>query len=205
YTHFEMLTRRTGMYGRSAAYRIVAEGEELTLDEQEELGRRVEAHLTALGYEINDVGAGRSLQQMTSQGLDVLTTFLLIMSFLLASVGSIGLMGTMSLNVMERTREIGVMRAIGASNRAIMTIVLMEGVLIGLVSWLLSGVVALPLSKQLADVMFQIIFDRDAALAFTLSGNLIWLGLVLLLSVLASVIPAYNASRLTIREVLAYE
>ncbi len=149
--------------------------------------------------------AGLELKETTSEGLNILTTFLLIMSLLLASVGSIGLMGTMSLNVMERTHEIGVMRAIGGSNRVIINIVLLEGILIGLISWLLSCLAALPISKQLADVMFQIIFDRDAALAFTFSGNLIWLGLVVLLSALASIIPSLNASRLTIREVLAYE
>jgi putative ABC transport system permease protein len=90
-------------------------------------------------------------------------------------------------------------------NRAIISIVLLEGVLIGLISWLLSGLVGLPISKQLSDVLFQVIFARNASVAFTLQGNLIWLVLVLLLSVLASVIPAFNASRLTIREVLAYE
>ena len=94
---------------------------------------------------------------------------------------------------------------VGAANRYIVAIVLLEGVLIGFISWLLSSVVGLALSKQLADAMFQIIFDRNATLDFTALGNLIWLGLVLLLSVLASVVPSYNASRLTVREVLAYE
>jgi putative ABC transport system permease protein len=205
YTNFETLTRQLGTNNKSPSYRIVAAGESLNLEEQEALARNVEAHLADLGYEINEVGTGLSLQDTTSEGLNVLTTFLLIMSFLMASVGSIGLAGTMSLNVMERTQEIGVMRAIGGSNRAIITIVLVEGILIGLISWLLSCLAALPLSKLLADVIFQIIFDRDAALVFTFAGNLIWLGLVLVLSVVASAIPAINASKLTIREVLAYE
>lgn len=205
YTHYEQLSRQTGTYGSATSYRIVASGEALTQEQQDELGGRVEAHLSGLGYEIRDVDAGKSLQENTSQGLLILTTFLLIMSFLMAAVGSIGLMGTMSLNVMERTREIGVMRAIGGSNRAISSIVLLEGVLIGLISWLLASLAALPISKQLADVMFQIIFDRNATLDFTPTGNLIWLGVVLVLSVLASLLPAYHATRLTIREVLAYE
>lgn len=205
YTNYEAFTREYGYYGRAASYRITADREALTLEEQEELVRRVDAHLTALGYEINDVDAGRSMQGTTSEGLMILTTFLLTMSFLLASVGSIGLAGMMSLNVMERTREIGVMRAIGGSNRAIIAIVLVEGVIIGLLSWVLACLAAVPMSKQLADTMFQIIFDRNATLVFTPTGFLIWLGVVLVLSVIASVIPAYNASRLTIREVLAYE
>jgi putative ABC transport system permease protein len=97
------------------------------------------------------------------------------------------------------------MRAIGGSNRSIISIVLIEGSVIGLIYWVLSGVVAIPISKALADSMFQIVFDTNADVVFKLSGNLIWLGLVLLLSMFASVVPAYNASRLTIREVLAYE
>lgn len=205
YVNSEYLASQTGMHGQSSLYRIVADDVSLSLEEQEALAARVEAHLAALGYKINDITPGLELRETTSEGLNVLTTFLLIMSLLLASVGSIGLMGMMSLNVMERTHEIGVMRAIGGSNRAIINIVLLEGILIGLISWLLSGLAALPISKELADVMFQIIFDRDAALALTFSGNLIWLGLVLLLSALASMVPAINASRLTIREVLAYE
>jgi putative ABC transport system permease protein len=60
-------------------------------------------------------------------------------------------------------------------------------------------------SKLLADQIFQILYDRPAEMVFTGEGNLIWLGIVLLLSVLASTVPTYNASRLTIREVLAYE
>lgn len=205
YTSYDYLARQTGMYGRSSFFRVVAAGDDHSLAAQEALGRRVEAHLVDQGYEIAEISPGLSIQEKTSKGLDILTTFLLIMSFLMASVGSIGLMGTMSLNVMERTREIGVMRAVGGSNRAIISIVLVEGILIGLLSWVLANFVALPISQGLADVMFQIIFDRGADLALKITGNAIWLGAVLVLSVAASVIPAYNASRLTIREVLAYE
>ncbi len=205
YATDDYLNQQIGLTGRSGYYRIVGAGDGLTIEQQQALAEQVEAHLAGLGYEINEITTGLSLQETTSEGLNVLTTFLLIMSFLLAAVGSIGLAGTMSLNVMERTQEIGVMRAIGGSNRAITSIVLVEGMLIGLISWLLACLIAIPISKQLADIMFQIIFERDAALVLTPYGNLIWLGVVLLLAVLASVVPAYNATRLTIREVLAYE
>lgn len=205
YANYDYVAKLTGRYGRATSFRVVALGDSLSLEEQKALARQVEMHLSKLGYEVSEVTAGLWLQETTSKGLNILTTFLLIMSLLMASVGSIGLMGTMSLNVMERTREIGVMRAIGGSDRAIISIVLVEGGLIGLISWVLAGFVALPISKRLADAIFQAIFSTNAEIAFTFSGNLIWLGLVLLLSVFASVVPAFNASRLTIREVLAYE
>jgi hypothetical protein len=94
YTNYEYLARQTGVYGRPISYRIVADGEQLNLDEQEELAHRIETHLTDLGYEINDVR--RAIPAGNDERLNILTTFLLIMSFLLAAVGT-SVMGTMSL------------------------------------------------------------------------------------------------------------
>ena len=56
----------------------------------------------------------------------------------MAAVGVIGLTGTMSINVLESTREIGVMRAIGASDGAVAQVFIVEGLVIGLLSWLLA-------------------------------------------------------------------
>ena len=98
------------------------------------------------GFDVISATASRSLIGNATLGLDTLTFFLLIMSGLTAAVGSIGLMGTMSMNVMERTREIGVMRAIGATDRQVMNQVLLEGMLIGLISWVLAFGLAFPIS-----------------------------------------------------------
>jgi len=111
----------------------------------------------------------------------------------------------MSMNVMERTREIGVMRAIGASDRKIMTLVMVEGLIIGLISWFAGSLLAFPISYQLSSIVSLAIFKVPGNFALTANGFIIWLAAVLLLSVLASVLPARNAARLTIREVLAYE
>ena len=175
------------------------------MDEQRALGARVEAYLQERGFGVTEVQAGQSIVDNSAKGLDTLTTFLLVMAFLTAIVGSIGLMGTMSMNVLDRTREIGVMRAIGASDHAVMNMVIIEGVLIGLISWVLGTLLAVPISKLLSDTIHLAIFDARSEFIFTLTGPLYWLGLVILLSVLASVIPARSAARLTIREALAYE
>jgi putative ABC transport system permease protein len=124
---------------------------------------------------------------------------------LIALVGSIGLTGTMSLNVMERTREIGVMRAIGATDRILMTMVLTEGLVIGLMSWVISSVLAFPISDLMSDTISRAIFDAPAKFTFSIIGFVIWLLVVVCLSIIASFIPARNAAQLTIREVLAYE
>ena len=55
----------------------------------------------------------------TETTFGIITMMLMIMSALIAAVGAIGLAGTLSINVLERRREIGVMRAIGASSPTI--------------------------------------------------------------------------------------
>ena len=127
------------------------------------------------------------------------------MTILMALVGGLGLMGTMSINVIERTREIGVMRAIGASNRSVMQIIVVEGVLIGLISWVQAMILGLPLSKLLSDQVGNAFVDAPLSFSFSFAAIALWLVIVLLLATLASFFPARTASRLTVREVLAYE
>ncbi len=98
------------------------------------------------GYHVSEVEAGKSTLQTASEGLDILVTFLLIMALLTAVVGSIGLTGTMGMNVLERTREIGVMRAIGAVDRVIIKSVMIEGVIIGVISFFLAVIFSFPIT-----------------------------------------------------------
>ena len=109
------------------------------------------------------------------------------------------------MNVLERTREIGVMRAIGAVDFEIMKSVVIEGVMIGLITWLLAIVLSFPISQVLLRIISQAMMGSGMTPAFTPLGIYIWLVVVIILSFVASILPARNASRLTINEVLAYE
>jgi putative ABC transport system permease protein len=157
------------------------------------------------GFKVRIAEAGRASLDTAVESLDILVVFLLIMAVLTAIVGVMGLTGTMGMNVLERTREIGIMRAIGADDRAVMRTVIAEGVFIGLISFGLAIVVSIPLTYLLSTIVSVAIFQTPIDVVFTLTGYAIWLGVVLALSALASVLPARNAARLTIREVLAYE
>ena len=205
YTNYEYLSRLIHQPLKAISFRIVSSQAGLTQAQQENLGARVEEHLRAQGVRVRDITTGRHLSNTASDGFSILTAFLLFLAVLTALVGSIGLAGTMSMNVMERTREIGVMRAIGASDRILMNQVIVEGMLIGLISWVLGSLAAFPISKILSDSISRSLFDAPSNFGFTITGFGIWLIVVILLSVLASVMPARNAARLTIREVLAYE
>lgn len=205
YTDYDSLAPLIGQANRAATYRFVSTHPGLSEDEQNALGRGIEARLRENGIDIAAVQAGEAISSTASDGFSILTAFLLFLAGLTALVGSIGLAGTMSMNILERTREIGVMRAIGATNSILLRMVIAEGLLVGLLSWLLASLMAFPISKALSDSISQAIFGAPSTLGVTPTGFLIWLGAVVILSALASVLPARHATRLTIREVLAYE
>ncbi len=205
YTTYEYLSNVMHEKNRANSFRVVADSQNLSIDQQKALGREIEAKLKAKGYRVSEVEAGLSLTATTANGLNILTGFLLMMAVMIAIVGSIGLTGTMSLNVLERTREIGILRAIGASDGAVMRLVMVEGLLIGVMSWFFGVILAFPISSLMSNAITLALFGAPADFTFTPLGVILWLVVVLLLSVLASVGPARNATRLTIREVLAYE
>ena len=203
YAPYEYISREQNMANRSFSYRIVTE--EHTRSYQKMMAKTMDAYFREQGFHVQEATPGLSTMDSAAEALDILITFLLIMALLTATVGSMGLAGTMSMNVLERTREIGIMRAIGATDWEIIRMVIVEGMLIGVLSFGLGMILAVPFTYLLATIVSNAIFATPIAVVFTPTGYVIWLGLVILLSSLASVLPARNAARLTIREVLAYE
>jgi putative ABC transport system permease protein len=82
---------------------------------------------------------------------------------------------------------------------------MVEGMLIGSLSWVIGTILAYPFSRFLSQVIGEQFLSAPLNYTFSLYGAGIWLAVVLILSALASFLPAWNASRLTVREVLAYE
>jgi putative ABC transport system permease protein len=97
------------------------------------------------------------------------------------------------------------MRAIGAADGAAARVFIVEGIVIGVASWLLGALLAIPLSKLLSDAVGMAFLQVPLSFTFSVPGMLLWLAVVLVLSSTASFLPARSATRLTVREVLAYE
>jgi putative ABC transport system permease protein len=203
YANYETISRLTHTPGQAASFKMVADAE--TLERQDEVSKALDRYFREQGYKIQNVEAGLVSRQQQSQPMNILVVFLLTMALLTALVGSIGLTGTMGMNVLERTREIGVMRAIGAVDGEIIKSVVIEGMMIGLISWAAAVLLSFPISLLLLQVIGEAMLSSVIPLSITPGGFMIWLGVVVVLSVVASILPARSAARLTIREVLAYE
>jgi putative ABC transport system permease protein len=139
------------------------------------------------------------------QHMLMIYVFLIVTSAIVGGVGGLGLMTTMSLNVLERRREMGVMRALGATPRLIWLMIVAEGIVIGLLSWTIASLLAWPISKAIGDFMVRVMFRSGLDFTFEPIGLVIWLLVSIGLSGLASFLPAWKASRTTVREALAYE
>jgi putative ABC transport system permease protein len=203
YADYNYVADMLDLSNRSMSFRVMTE--EHTLEKQKEVAQSIDRYLTDHGFEVNSINPGLLIQEENSRSIDVLVMFLLIMALLTAFVGSIGLAGTMGMNVLERTREIGVMRAIGAVDLEIFKSVVIEGTMIGLITWFLAIGVSFPISDILLKIISESMMGSSMDLTFAPEGVVIWLGVVILLSFAASILPARNAARLTINEVLAYE
>jgi putative ABC transport system permease protein len=203
YTSFSFLGDQTYQPYDAASYRIITSTHEAV--SQHALIQRIDGSLIDRGYSVQGIESGISVRAIARQAISILVIFLLVMAVLTAFVGSIGLTGTMSINVLERTREIGIMRTIGAVDAVVMQAVMVEALIIGLITWVFAVGLSFPISQLLLSIIGKAMMGSAVTLSFTPLGILLWLVIVAILSVVASILPARRAARLTINEVLAYE
>ena len=203
YVNLPHFSEEIGGAGRAGVVFVVTNNHDAA--EQERVAKLLEERYEAAGLTVRSTQTSATEKGQIASQFNVLVAFLLIMAVLLAVVGAIGLAGTMSLNVLERRREIGVMRAIGASTPTLFRIVTVEGVTIGLISWTIGVLVAMPLSRALSNAVGVSILEATLTYKFSLFGVLLWLILVLTLATGASLLPARSATKVSVRAALAYE
>jgi putative ABC transport system permease protein len=136
--------------------------------------------------------------------LNIVIYLLLIMALVIAVVGGVALSGILAISVLERRVEIGIMRAIGASNRRIATLFISEGVLMGWLSWLIAIPFSLPVSMGLNGAV-GLALGNDLVFNYAAFSIWLWLIMITFLAAAASWFPARGATRLSVRECLAYQ
>lgn len=148
------------------------------------------------------VAAHREFQSALEQSR-VLSIGLGVMVTIVALIGAVGVMNTLTLSVLERRREIGVLRAVGAQDASLIQVFLTEGLALGLAGWVLGIVVGYPAGRFFVAQMGRLLFQ----LKFVFTARLILTSFLftILLVALASLGPALGAARLPAAETLRYE
>ena len=203
YVFYNDLVHETGL--RGLANRLVIQTTRSAPGFQSAVQSKLLAQLEAVNFDTVGSQTTTQLKETNAAQLDILIILLLAMVVLIAVVGGLGLAITMSLNVIERTREIGILRSLGAKNGVIRRVVIVEGLVIGLLSWAISIPCSVPLGMWLGDSLGISLLARPLDYIFSTSAVLMWLGLMIGISILASILPAQNAAKLTIRDALVYE
>jgi putative ABC transport system permease protein len=172
---------------------------------QRDLEDALYARLDAQGFGVRGTSTTQVRAEENKLMFVIVVAVLVLMALLLAAVGGLGLTTTMSINIMERVREIGVLRAIGATNLSVRRIVLAEGIMIGLVSWLVGVLLSWPISLFMSEQLGLALIKVPLTFHYSWLAAALWFVVLQLVAVVASLGPARSAVRLTIREVLAYE
>lgn len=202
YVTREALAATTGQRGAATAVIASTAGDDAS---RLEIMQRVRGSLIEAGLEPASGQLISEQRKVVEDHLLTVVDFLGVMGQLMIVVGGLGLASTMSLAVLERTREIGVLRAIGAQHGAILAMVQVEGLVIALLSWAIALPLSIPLSAMLGQAFGRIFLQVPLTLLPEATGALRWLAVVLVVSVAACAWPAHAAMRVTTAAALSYE
>jgi putative ABC transport system permease protein len=151
------------------------------------------------------ISSSLAMQETISSTLESMTLFLTAIAAVSLLVGAVGIANTMFTTVLERTKQIGIMKAIGAKNHDIMTIFLMNSALVGLVGGIIGIIIG---SVASTIVVLPIMGGRmmnGGGNVVTPQLMLFALSIAVGIGVLAGLIPAYRASKLKPVDALRYE
>lgn len=202
YTSRDAIERVTG---RTGATSLVVAVNATTPAATLQLTRQLRSNLVDRGFDVSSSQSMAESRSVIEDHLLMVAGFLGNMSLLMIVVGGLGLASTMSLAVLERTREIGVLRAIGATHGAILSMIQTEGLVIAVLSWALAIPLSLPVSIALGYAFGRVMMKVPVRLLPNGLGVLQWLGVVLVVSLVACAWPARRATRITTAAALSYE
>ncbi len=203
YVSLEVFSRRTNTVSQTKMLRISYA--DRSKENAVRKNREIEGLLEKENISVSSTIPVWLLHNAVAAHMKVLVNSLLAMAILMALVGTLGLMSTMSMNILERTREIGIMRAIGATPKKISALIVWEGLLIGSMSIFIAFALSLILSTYMGRLIGNMAFRTP--LSLTISGLAlgIWILIIILGSYAATLYPARRANKITTREALAYE
>lgn len=148
-----------------------------------------------------------SILESIQMVLGIIQTVLVAIASIALVVASIGIMNTMLTSVMERTREIGIMKAIGATNKDIMVTFILEGMLLSIAGGSIGIILGVLGSKGVTAVLGNMGPTGSGSLepVITLSAVVLAVGVSMIVGIFSSLYPARKAAKMSPIEAVRYE
>jgi putative ABC transport system permease protein len=165
--------------------------------------RAVEGVLAANHASVEAVVPFSELRTAIGDHVVILIQALLALAVILAIVGLLGLASALGVSVLERTREIAVMKTLGATAGVVRRLIVTEALLTSAVSWLVAVGLSLPLTLLVESVIGRLGFLAPLPFVLSAPSMVLWLGLLAAATLLATLPPVRRAVGLSVREALA--
>lgn len=157
------------------------------------------------GIEISSITTPQGSIQAVIDHFEIIFRLIVLLTVFLGLISVNGIFSSMATSLLERTREIGILKAIGASRAMLLRIIVAEGIIMGLVGWLIAALAALPMSRVIAYQMGEVLLGTPLPLVLSPMGFLASLVLVPAVSALACLLPAVRCANRPVRDSLVYE
>jgi putative ABC transport system permease protein len=207
--HLPLSTMQRGLRYTGLTNTLWAQTTKTDADSQLAVAEALEATLEQKGISVrpSSTFGEKTIAGITEgagEGYAIILNLLAVMAIVIALVGGVGLSGILSLSVLERRREIGVMRAIGASSWQVIRLFIGEGLVLGLLSWVIALPLSIPTAYAFTTQGLSFALNQQLVYQFTPTGAVLWLVIITMLAIIASALPARGAARISVRESLSY-
>jgi len=201
YVNPEAFAEATATQGRARMIRVATDA---TTDTERSLRtHQLEVALEEAGADVEAVQPLSELRTAMGDHIVILIRALVALACVMAAVGGLGLASTLGINVLERTRELAVMKTLGATRRRLMGTILTEAQAIAMLSAVAAFLLALPLTAVLDAMIGGLGFVAPLPFSVSAFAAAAWLLLVMVVSLAAAWLPARRAAALRIAQALA--
>jgi len=170
-----------------------------------QLKRLMDQHLTLADIGVSDMASAKKASRIIRGHLDVIVSALLLLALLMLLISTLGMASGISTSIVERTREIGILRAIGGKPTAIATILVTESMTMAFIGWLFALLLSQPTSKLMTEyfgtALVEYPFDylgSSEGIYYSLLGAIV-------LVILATLGPIVSANQQSVQEAISYE
>jgi putative ABC transport system permease protein len=192
-------------FGGKSMQEVMIKQKDKSVEEQLRVARDIEKEFKAEGIEISEVLNVTLLKKALVEHLQVIINLLIVLSLVAVVVGGLSISSAISINIIERKRELGIQRAVGATSHKIIMMNAIEAVIMGVIGWLAGFIVVYPISYNVGNVTGEIFLQSKLNNIISIQGIAIWLIISVMVSLISGLIPARKAAVSPLREMLSYE